>query len=356
MKDGKRMKISAENSNKIANMSLLCAILVVSIHMGYGVDKGTIIHLIYSIFTQGYSRIAVPFFFVVSGFFLAQHFSEDGWWIKELRKRVVTIVIPFLCWAMIDKVFPFVTGAPLSIIADIIHNRPFGTSIYIPNVLTWKLLGFKLDDYPASVPLWYLRALMMFVIISPVWIRVLRKCWWLILPILFIVPMFLFKLLPGPEQCGLRGFLGCGFSLSGLFYFSIGMLISEKKISMKNKFVGRTAGSVGSLIIILQTAFSFMGLESPIGTTVAIPFMIYATWYYMPSKPLPDLLKGMSFPIYLMHLVSLTHFGFLMRALHITGVPYEVLKWIYACIVPIIVANLLRKHTPRIFKILFGGR
>ena len=66
------INISTRISNKIANMGMVCAVLVVSILVpSIGVlDKGAII-------SDYIARIAVPYFFVVSGFLLACHCNQE---------------------------------------------------------------------------------------------------------------------------------------------------------------------------------------------------------------------------------------------------------------------------------------
>ena len=119
--------ISQEISQKIKNMSLLCALLVVSIHVSWPQEPLSAGWFLSIAIKEGYARIAVPFFFVVSGFLLAGHFDEEKWWHHEVGKRVRTLVVPFLIWSLVA----LVTSVPLSIIADLIAHRPFGTSIYI---------------------------------------------------------------------------------------------------------------------------------------------------------------------------------------------------------------------------------
>ena len=172
--------VSQEVSSKIANMSLLGALLVISIHCGYSESESGICWLVHQMFSGGYSRIAVPFFFLVSGYFLATHINECGWWKKETLKRVRSLLIPFFTWAFLYHVL-FI---PLSIYADYRAGRPFGYNISFLNGNALCVFGLEWDKWPASVPLWYLRALFLFVLASPFVVLMLRKAakaWFLIL-------------------------------------------------------------------------------------------------------------------------------------------------------------------------------
>ena len=80
-------------SRKIANMSFICAILVVSVHVQRPLDSPFISHWI----ADGISGIAIPFFFITSGFFLVGHVDQGGgWWKRAVGRRFWTLMVPFL--------------------------------------------------------------------------------------------------------------------------------------------------------------------------------------------------------------------------------------------------------------------
>lgn len=68
LSEGKEVKIAEETSQKIKNMSLLCAAYVVSIHIGLpgGLDSSS--WFVHQVIVDGLARIAVPFFFSRSTF------------------------------------------------------------------------------------------------------------------------------------------------------------------------------------------------------------------------------------------------------------------------------------------------
>ena len=59
--------ISAENSQKIKNMSIICAMLVVTIHVDWPKDNICLTWFINELIAEGIARIAVPFFFGLFG-------------------------------------------------------------------------------------------------------------------------------------------------------------------------------------------------------------------------------------------------------------------------------------------------
>ena len=70
---GKRMTrfdISDVASNKFRNMSILCALFVVIIHLRPQFAEGTVGWWVREILENGVCESAVPFFFLTSGFFI----------------------------------------------------------------------------------------------------------------------------------------------------------------------------------------------------------------------------------------------------------------------------------------------
>ena len=107
-------------NNKIAIFSFVCAALVVQLHIGLlgAVELSFGGKLIREIVTHGLCQIAVPFFFVVSGYFLSRHFDEVGWYRRELFKRLRSLAVPYLFWSIVvtAAIFRFIgvfSGEPV---------------------------------------------------------------------------------------------------------------------------------------------------------------------------------------------------------------------------------------------------
>lgn len=344
--------VSQEVSSKIANMSLLGALLVISIHCGYSKSESGICWLVHQMFSGGYSRIAVPFFFLVSGYFLATHINEGGWWKSETLKRVRSLLIPFFTWAFLYQVL-FI---PLSIYADYRAGRPFGYNISFLNDNALCVFGLEWDKWPTSVPLWFLRSLFLFVLVSPIvaWaVRKCPKCWVLGL----FVCSFLMGYAPDPELGGWSGFCQHVFSINGLMYFSLGMCLRVKDIHLDSRRIAIGAGVVGVMLLVVKGILVYCGVQKYIPLAIiAIPCLMFFTWHFMPTRAMPTWLKGTSFPIYLSHSLFLGYWGIFAKNIGFGESITKLIAWPMAFIGCIILANVLRKSMPRVVSFVFGGR
>lgn len=343
--------ITPAASQKIKNMSLLCAFFVASIHVSWTHDQSLSGGwLIYYAIKEGIARIAVPFFFVVSGYFLAQHFDEEGWWSREVKKRIKSLVVPFLLWSIIT----LVATVPLSIVADLIAHRPFGTNIYILHDCNWlRLFGFDLTDFPLHVPLWYVRCLFLFVLTGSLFkICVTRfKYAWIACAFVFVLVC---NHLPTEN---LREFFRMGSSAGGIFYFSIGVAIQRFNLSGASRRNAIICGIVGFSLLAAKLLFAFNLWRGEIAIgKLMLPFLIYFTYHFMPTTKLPNWLTSCSFPIFLMHTVLFSYAGIALKHLPVEGLLSDFIMYLSGTLGSIGITLLLRRYTPKVSALLFGGR
>lgn len=346
------MKIAVETSQKLKNMSFLCAMLVVTMHIGLSRKFDSQYWLVGQLISEGVARIAVPFFFVVSGFFLAAHVGEPGWWRREVGKRVSTLVIPFYVWSLLFVV----TSFSLKIVADALAQRPFGESTGLLLVPTWlQILGLDLTRMPLHYPLWFVRNLFLLVLLSPVIASLTHRFGWGWIVFCLLLDIVMTCVLP------LEPFFGSNvFSLSGLMYFSLGFLIRKRESMKATRNAAIALGVAGLALLGLKMVFyaNAWGWQGPFGKFVC-PCLLYTLWYFMPTKAIPDWLTTCSFPIYLMHILFFPYVGVALKYLHVDvsgGLLGSIVCYIVGIVGSIVLTHVIRSYWPRCASIAYGGR
>lgn len=332
-------------SAKIANIAFVCAILVVTIHATRPLSSDLAGRVLWNLTRGGVSRIAVPFFFVFSGYFLARHFGKPGWWGEQMARRVRTLLVPYCIWSaivfiqviLVDGIAPWY---------DIRTLRGFT-----------RVTGLNLCAMPLFGAMWYVRALLLFALVSPVLFLVVRKTRGWALPVLFLAYAIL---APGEPPAwlvfpkGLTEFFRAGFSLEGLFFFCLGAHLFWHPVEIR-RGVGLWCGVVGGLLVVLRLVCVFKGWPMPICLrTLFIPALMVAVWVYAPSSRWPATLLAATFPIYVMHglVIKLTRVYVIL--------PHTSVFWIaqiaLAVLIAVSISGLVHRFAPRVASVLWGGR
>lgn len=352
--------ISEETSQKIRNMSVVCAMLVVTIHIKWPNEQLCPTWFVYEFIRDGLAQIAVPFFFIVSGFFLAAHFNEPGWHARESKKRISSLLVPFFVWSVIC----FFAVAPLSIIADLIAHRPCGTSLQLGQDPWLHSFGLDVDRTPPLTPLWYVRCLFFFVLAAPLLKAIIDragKAWLLstfVVALIFASIRTPIELLPeGEHEPFWFGFFAYGISLSGLFYFSLGLYFQKLNARLGNRRAAFPCLVAGAVILACNAFLSFKGIRCPLSLrSLATPLLLYTTWQFMPSGKWPNWLTSCSFPIFLLHRILLTYHGIALKHLPLNAQLASASSFFFAIIGSILITNLGNRFLPRLTRFLFAGR
>ena len=324
-------------SQKIRNASFLASCLVVLIHIPCSNVPYSATWLLDAILGRGLCTMAVPYFFVVSGFFLARSY-KSGCPIKDLlHKRIKTIVVPFIIW---ESVF-FILISMGYVVT--------GHTVLIEQLGGWgRILGINPFRTPLLGPLWYLRALLIFVVFIPALYRVLLRFpkVWLLLS--FSLMCFLQQTsLFGKALSSLFYFT---ISAEGLFYFSLGICFAV------HENVPKRRNCYYFLALIVGLVLLGIGVYEQKLEWVLRPFwtllLLTAFWKMVPSSPWPCFLTKLSFPLYVIHFPVI----YFAKYLFVN----DVFGWISITICAYLgstgVILGLRKFSGRFYAIAFGGR
>ena len=357
MSFGQRMprEVTPETSARITNMSLLCALLVIMIHMPPtlvpNVDAGLLIQVMRRV-----TAVAVPFFFTAAGYFLAGHTHESSWYRREVCKRFRSLLIPL--W--ITAVLLFLWSVPLILAANVYANTSLFRN-FPQGFADWLVIaGLHPFENPLT-PLWFLRTLFLFVVISPMLIKPIRWAIWTAVALLFVTwgawTGFFYALSCGMivKESPLEEVLTWTFSLKNLFFFSAGMMLRYYPLRLpESPWVCLVAGISGVGIALWAAS---LGVKD----YIYLPLLVTCLYRMVPSKAWHRKLTTCAFPIYLLHMfVSFVMYTVIkninvLACLHGNAVGWVIDSGI-VFVVCIFVTLGLRRFFPRLSYWWFGGR
>lgn len=341
-----RMTISEDLSRKMALASFLCALLVVAIHVP-AVDHAPsrLVAFVKQIFSNGICRIAVPYFFVASGFFLGRSSLKDNWYVPAIRKRCSSLFAPYIIWSFMWMLFTYVM---LSLSSAVHSCREFELPA-LPSLIS--VLGLDFSALPNMYVLWFVRALIIMIVISPLIVFLVKpKILGCITLALFFAYLLFSENIPCPILKGI-------FPPQGVAYFSAGVFFSFHAVKdLRNKPIDVAIFILGVIVLAGNVVYSFGLWLRQIGVIICLA----GCWRLLPSRTLPPIFCRMAFPIYLLHLFVLMPSAILIHA--ITG-SYSfdeslfgyVTYWFIGIAGSLVVGKLMLKAM-FVARICFGGR
>jgi surface polysaccharide O-acyltransferase-like enzyme len=124
--------------------------------------------------SQGVARVAVPLFFLVSGYL----FFLGGWsWKKQgskLKRRIHTLLIPLLFWSLLNLMV-YAVGQSLPQTNIFFSNAPFPPVLYFSLINYVRAIFGIPSGYPFAVQFWFIRDLMALVVLAPAIYFVVRS-------------------------------------------------------------------------------------------------------------------------------------------------------------------------------------
>jgi len=309
--------------------------------------------------SDGIFRIAVPFFFIISGYFLFAKYEgrfSFNIYIEVLKKRIKTLVIPFIIISVL--------GLILVVLLQKIPGTGVFFNTYKIKYLTLKVIFLKLFILPVSYQLWFINYLFRCVVISPIIYLLIRYTgvfYIYILLILWIDYNLQYKLnLPQ-------------IMVETLLSFSIGSYLAIKQIpipKVNSKWLAFLLTAIWVSIIVLRTSYKFQSwsfAEVHYWLKPGILFGILASWacYDVWLSKLANnkwllSLASFNFGIYLFHEPALTIFKKL--AIRFFGATEISLLFIYfitgllAILFSYYFSKGLKWLSPNSYAVVTGGR
>lgn len=348
-------------SHKIKNISFLLMIMVVILH-SYNIDTkqgGQILYfdkgfnwIFQNFISNGLTRIAVPLFFIISGylFVLDKKYALNDF-SRKIKKRIKTLVIPYLSWAIIGLLLYF-------ILQSIPQSQSFFTKKLIKDYSLIEWVNAIFVD-PIPYQLWFLRDLIVLVFLSPL-------IYWLVknLKLIFLFFIFCFWLFSQDSVL---------LTSEALLFFATGIYINiffPAIIEVKNKFTYSFLGFWIALLV-LKTTFGFYEFDIILQMLVlksSIIVGIIAFWKIYDKLSRPDKVSspffteliGLSFFLYLFHEPFLTIVKKFLFSKFPKTPDFYLLIYVLASVITIIITLLIgylfKSKFNSVYKFFTGNR
>lgn len=350
----------------------------ISVHgINYGINNPDWYFYLINLFSYVIASIAVPLFFFISGylFFNKTEFNANIYKSK-LLSRTKTLLVPFVLWNLIAIIFQAIRLVPafsslfpgaykteIHISFIRIFNTFFNNTLQ--NGIFVSPIGYTQTEiinepYPIDIPLWYIRDLMVMVIISPFIYWIIKKC-----KIWYIIALGLswcLRILYLPDG----GYLS--MLITALFFFSWGGFhgINDSNfIMVMRKFRFLTLLYLPIAFFDTLTIFThYNSYIHNVGILIGVISVVIIVAQMMESRQtgVNPLLVNCSFFVYALHKLIIDDVAkIFFSILHLPDNTYVMLCfYLVIPIVTIIICiglyQLLHRFSPVICNLLMGGR
>lgn len=233
-------------SEKIKVLSFISIVAVIFWH-GYmtpPLEQFQGFYLFENIVTSSLVRFSIPLFFAISGYLF---FLKPFNYVERLKKRAKSLLLPYLIWSTVGVIFIYTIQLIPTINCYLHTNWP----------LTPMAIFTHLTIDPIQYQFWFLRDLIVLVIISPL-IKAISKH--LSLPIITILTVLWFWL--GDQSFVVR--------IDSILFFIVGSSLAIHKIDIEQKATYSSLFTTGFLWIAFGVLDGYLKTYSSIisGTNI----------------------------------------------------------------------------------------
>ena len=283
--------------------------------------------------------VAMSYFFAITGFLLFNNLDFKTYPAK-IKKRLFSLLIPFLIWQVIFICYQLCLGSKYNIIQTL-------SSIFL------------MSAKPPNGVLWYVYAVFILAILSPIHLLIFKskiagKLFTMIIP---IVSYILLKFTPGFAE----GFISYGY---------IDQIIDYLPAYCFGAYCGYwhdksdKSGMFGSCLIAVLCSLFFNNMFSGLFVYTVIRLLPIALIYLLPIKENKEKVFHTSFLIYAIHrpiqmLVRDHGFHVILRCVNsifIANVIYILLSLGLVILTAFLIYKVLNRFAPKVLQILTGGR
>lgn len=267
------MSIDNDTSTRIEILRFPLIVGVVFIHTYSGKIYGTMVNergggnwidYVEVFFSCGIVHVTVPLFFLISGYLFFQGKWSFGNYVNKLERRVSTLLVPYLFWNCL-------TLGIFALIQSIPQTRAYYVGTVWPPVRDFSALDYAkallgvFVGSPIAGPLWFIRDLMILVVLAPaIHFLLARKS---ALP--FLIVLFCLYFIGLPPSTGLR--------MEAPFFFCMGAYFSRPEMSVTS--LGKFNWLIGAIFLCLLTLnTAFLARVTYLNNAMVV-FGVPCVWY-----------------------------------------------------------------------------
>ena len=350
-------------SVKLKVISFFLIVLVIFLHSyNLVLEKSTgniVLHAGYSsyvqyFFTQGIARVAVPLFFAISGYlFFLNITGKPDEFLAKMKKRLKTLLIPYLFWSFLGLLFNYT-------LQQFPFSRRFFTHKLFADYTAAELFYTILFD-PVPYQLWFLRDLIILVILSPVIFLLIIYLRYLVLLSFLVVWTMRFDLV--------------AVSNESLLYFTAGGLLAIQHVEIGPGKLLKPSGiyfTLWMVLILCKMALVSMTFKDPVVLNLlhkaSVIVGVAAVWsmydklfeHTALSETRFYAISGFSFFLYAFHeplLMMIKKACFVFTG---KGEPASLLVYFLAPVIIIVTGIftgwILKNKIPKLYQVVTGGR
>lgn len=338
-------------------VTFLMSVLVFFIHISsfhnYA-DTGNLMSRINGILAitikEGFTRFAVPLYFIIAGALFFRDYSNDRY-VPKLRSRVRTLLIPYLLWNAIWMVFSIVTSysflsrffigrekfeiTPLNVILSLVHHKCNG-------------------------PFWFIFDLIVFVVCSPLIDFLTRTKKRAILSVVVLVVLNL---------------MGYGipssifYNNTSIIYYMIGVAIGKYDLDRFLKPSSRMARVISAIVLLgygVHNVFFYNHITGLLQSMLQFVQFLLCAWSFwnvcdwIPENSVVHRFTDCSFAVYAMHVNVSACITKLLSMVLPKSEYFAILNFVLTVMLTLLFIKgfclATRKWTPKVHELLMGSR
>ncbi len=332
-------------SKRITLLSFVMTIIIVLFHcecQGDPSGYGQIDVFLFNILSDSldtFGTVAMSYFFAVTGFLLFINLCFNNY-VSKIKKRVFSLLIPYLLWQVIYIVMDFCLGTKFNFIDTF-------SSIFL------------MSAKPPNGVLWYVYAVFVLALLSPIMLLLFKNKYIGIISMI-TVPLISYALLASSSDI-VSSFVNYGYikSIIGYlpaYYFGAFCGYYYNKMDKRNMF--------GCCLIAVLVMLFMNNILSGLFTKTIISLLPMALITLIPINENKEKVFHTTFLIYCIHktiqiLIRNKLFDTILKyvnSIFIANIIYMLLTLTVVILVAYLIYKVLNRFAPKVLALLTGGR